>query len=63
MSIIPDFVDRVRKAIDAKSSAWKDNLATGSKEDHDKFAGRIAGLKEARSIVDSEFHKIGGEDE
>ena len=48
MSATFDFVDTVRKAIDARISSGLEQLVACDASKHDKLAGTIAGLKSAR---------------
>jgi hypothetical protein len=60
--LLPDFHTRVLKRLNSDLENHRTNLETCPAERHDEWKGKVAATKQAISIVNAEFQRIGGEE-
>ena len=63
MSLDLDFHTRVLNTLEDKLKTYRKQLEACDAAKHDRFCGEIAATKDAISVVNAEFQRMGGRDE
>lgn len=63
MSLDLDFHTRVLKSLEKRLADYRSNMESCDSSKHDQYVGKIAATKDAISVVNDEFKRMGGGDE